>query len=298
MAFTKADGTTELYAEKELFDVSEEKGVFHVSRDGWTIDANTSIFMYYDKDHADNTTYIGAINTAAGAAVWDGNFEAVHHMVDDAGGELDDSTSNNNDGTKTAANNPLEIDAKIAKGQRFAGDDDISIGTPAVGGSGEFTFSAIVRINTDNDAGTIIGHRTDVSLLWRWLVIFAADKKIGGYQRNNNMGESISTSDLLDNDFHFVCFTYDGTDQKIYFDGSEEDSDAYSSPPIALALKIGNIAGDGGSFFTGDIDEEQVSSSARSAAWLKGTYNSLYDTLLTYGSEETEVNAIWFGCNF
>ncbi|GAH49391.1 unnamed protein product, partial [marine sediment metagenome] len=61
VAFTKTDGTTELYGECELFDVSEQKGIFHVSRTGWTIDANTSIYMYYDKDHADNNTYIGAI---------------------------------------------------------------------------------------------------------------------------------------------------------------------------------------------------------------------------------------------
>jgi len=63
VAFTKADGTTELYADCELFDVSEEKGIYHMSRAGWTINANTSIYMYYDKDHADNTNYIGATNT-------------------------------------------------------------------------------------------------------------------------------------------------------------------------------------------------------------------------------------------
>ena len=37
------------------------------------------------------------------------------------------------------------------------------------------------------------------------------------------------------------------------------------------------------------IDEAQYSSTVRSAAWIKATYNSLWDTLLTYHSEETQV---------
>jgi len=65
VAFTKADGITELYAEKELFDDSGSLGIYHVSRDGWVIahDADTDFYMYYDNNHADNTTYIGTINT-------------------------------------------------------------------------------------------------------------------------------------------------------------------------------------------------------------------------------------------
>ena len=45
------------------------------------------------------------------------------------------------------------------------------------------------------------------------------------------------------------------------------------------------------------IDETRISSTARTAAWLKATYNSLWDTLLTYGDEETEgagTNVLFF----
>ena len=54
-------------------------------------------------------------------------------------------------------------------------------------------------------------------------------------------------------------------------------------------------------FFDGTIDEPRISDTDRSAAWMKGTYNSGNDSLFTYGSEETEeveVNTLFFRASF
>jgi len=51
-------------------------------------------------------------------------------------------------------------------------------------------------------------------------------------------------------------------------------------------------------YFRGYIDELRLADVPRSAAWIKATYNTLWDTLLTYGSEEVLGNAIFFGMNF
>jgi len=63
IAFTKADGETQLYGEIEKWDDANESAIIHVSRDGWVIDydVDTDFYMYYDIDHADNTDYIGDI---------------------------------------------------------------------------------------------------------------------------------------------------------------------------------------------------------------------------------------------
>ena len=63
VAFTTSDGETQLYADCELFDDSEQTAIYHVSKTGWILDdtVNTDFYMYYDKDHADNTDYIGAM---------------------------------------------------------------------------------------------------------------------------------------------------------------------------------------------------------------------------------------------
>ena len=55
-------------------------------------------------------------------------------------------------------------------------------------------------------------------------------------------------------------------------------------------------------FAAANIDETRISNTVRSAAWISATYDSLWDTLLTYGSEETEAgeavdNAIFFSMN-
>ncbi len=51
-------------------------------------------------------------------------------------------------------------------------------------------------------------------------------------------------------------------------------------------------------FFNGLIDEIRVSNVARSAAWIKASYNSGNNSLVSYGSEEGIDNAVFFSCNF
>ena len=57
--------------------------------------------------------------------VWDSNYTMVQHMKDTTTSSITDSTSNNNDGTKKAANEPLQnTTGKINSAQYFDGNDD------------------------------------------------------------------------------------------------------------------------------------------------------------------------------
>jgi len=84
IAFTTSDGETQLYADCELFDVSERKAIYHVSKTGWTVSSSTDtdIYLYYDNTAGHNTTYISKSGGTAAQSVWDSNFEAVYHMAD------------------------------------------------------------------------------------------------------------------------------------------------------------------------------------------------------------------------
>ena len=65
--------------------------------------------------------------------------------------------------------------------------------------------------------------------------------------------------------------------------------DKYQSPVFpSESASIGFEIASPGLPHDGIIDELRVSGSQRSAAWIKATYNSLWDSLLTYGDEETE----------
>ena len=81
-AFTKADGSTQLFADCELFDDSESLGNYHVSRDGWVIASgvDTDYYFYYDKDAEHNTTYISKSGGVAAQSVYDDNTIAAYHM--------------------------------------------------------------------------------------------------------------------------------------------------------------------------------------------------------------------------
>jgi hypothetical protein len=46
IAFTKADGETQLYAEIEKFDYTNSKAVFHVSKSDWVVSASADTDFY------------------------------------------------------------------------------------------------------------------------------------------------------------------------------------------------------------------------------------------------------------
>jgi len=121
IAFTSSDGETQLYADCELFDDSESKAIYHVSKTGWTVSSSTDtdIYLYYDNTADHNTTYISKSGGTAAQSVWDSNFEAVYHMNDpDPTGtdEIDDDFEDGNITEYTAG-----ADWAIATDQKYAG---------------------------------------------------------------------------------------------------------------------------------------------------------------------------------
>ena len=92
--------------------------------------------------------------------------------------------------------------------------------------------------------------------------------------------------------WYYVAGTYQtaGPNVLLYIDGSVNTGDAATGAfdTNNLALEIGRRVGGNDDWWIGDIDEVRVSNIARSAAWVKATYNTCFDTLITYGSEESD----------
>ena len=78
---------------------------------------------------------------------------------------------------------------------------------------------------------------------------------------------------------------------KIYVDGSVDGDNVTDTTTQTINSSvdpyIGRNSASDAFQFLGIIDELRVSKTDRAAAWIKATYNTLWDTLLTYGSEET-----------
>ena len=298
IAITKADGVTELKVEMELWDVANKVGILHTSLANWVIGGDTSIYLYYDGSHYDNPN-VGNIASTAGQAVWDSNFKMVQHLIDYDTSHTKDSTSNNNDGTKKAANQPIEADGQIAKAQSFDGSDDYvdipyNFGKPntitielwfktsaaswdiifgQVNAKPPSTATAYVPVLTIKDTGVLRAE------LW-----------------NGSGGEISTTFSVKDGNWHHAVIVGNTNTQSLYVDNQSIDSMSgtidqswwtYSTIGTGFGGPSRGFPSNAWYYFNGLIDEVRISNVARSSAWIKASYNSLNDTLIKYLKEET-----------
>ncbi len=86
IAVTESDAETELFVEVEKWDLGNEQAWLWVKVPTVTHDADTEIYLYFDNGHADNTAYVGPINSIPARNVWDANFKGVWHLTEDPSG--------------------------------------------------------------------------------------------------------------------------------------------------------------------------------------------------------------------
>ena len=304
IAFTKSDGTTQLYGEIEEWDDANESAVIHVSLSGWSISssADTDFYMYYDSGHAANTTYIGDIDSTPGHSVWDSNFKFVCHMVDATTSTVKDSTSNGNDGTKGAANNPIEATGKIGKGQDFGGHSSITFSSYLFNANADYTIFVIFNQESYSFK----------DVLFHQYPYYNHFLTFSDVLTNDDLSVRAESDSSWDNFGRVLEVPFD-TYKAVTFTRASDYSYGFNDGVKGTGYAVGTFGGTGsggstlGYFsnrgFYGIIDECRISNSARSDAWIKATYNTLWDTLLTYGSEETDSggvteNAVFFGMAF
>lgn len=231
-----------------------------------------------------------ATDAQSAASVWDSNFVGVWHLKNDPdSSHIQDSTSNNNDGTKYG--NTAEVNGKIDKGQTFDGTDDyIDTGNNSITGTTSFTLEAWVNTNTVSKySGAIsIGKSAGGQSAYIGTVSGAQvgnGNSIGGGWYGRNYGSGITTL----NEWHHLVMTFSGGTNgtaKIYVNGVLKVTDIYTPNLQATYRRIGRISSDTAYDFNGEVDEARVSNIARSAAWIAASFKSGTDTFNTFGSEE------------
>jgi hypothetical protein len=93
IAITTDDEETQCYVEIERWDWDNEKAWLHTKIPTIASGTDTDIYIYYDKDHTDNTSYVGDVESTPAQAVWDSNFKAVYHLGEDPSGYADGGTT-------------------------------------------------------------------------------------------------------------------------------------------------------------------------------------------------------------
>lgn len=300
IAVTESDGTTQCYVEIERWDDASEEAWLWVTVPTIASDADTELYLYYDNLQVDNTGYVGDTGDAVAQNVWDANFKMVQHLKDLTTSTTNDSTSNNNDGTKWAADQPIEVDAKIGKGQDFTPgaygtpSQYLQIGTTGFSASSG-TLEAWVKAEgfvTADPAQYLFGHT--VTPGWSQRIQLYTDDILG----NLNLGLGDSHTRALDIQalntatWYHIVLTWDGTNYVVYVDSVSKVTGTYTGlTSIQSLADIGNTGETTQRWeaWDGIIDEVRVSNTPRSAAWIEASYETGIDDLLDFGGEEPDI---------
>ena len=286
--FTSSDGSTTIDFEREYWNlgVSSTTEFWVEVPSVASSTASTTFYMYYG-----NAT---ASDISSSTAVWDANFKGVWHLKETGSNpQIIDSLNVNNSNANTSDPTTLgkidgAMDFELSNSDylRFPTSDSLITFT-------YITWEFWIKPETVGVNQLFLEKYCGVSDVWYQFVLWSSDnirflfKSYGGTD-----GLVTDTTTLTTGTWYYVVATADGTNLKIYINAgtptsaSQNGSATDSSGSVYFSSRGGTVLP-----FDGIIDEVRVSNSARSVAWIKASYNSGNDTLLTYGSEETETVA-------
>jgi len=316
IAVTGSDGVTEQKVEVAVWDDNNEILELFVKHTIDYTDYNI-LWLYYDPDHADNTTNVGVVGSANGIAVWStAIWSAVYHLGEDpsggAGSILD--SLGNLDGTPAnmAAGNSV-IHNGITMGLTFDGieelvsmGDDDAFSFDNAGNDEPFSIDVFATIDEATQAKLVVkrGDTPAGNILEYLFQLDASDRQLfniyddADNARIGKFRSSASTGD--EGDPNHWGGTYDGsnlnTGINIYFDGlirtmTANNSGTYNGMQnTAGTFKVGGDL-DSEDWFEGTISEVRLAKVELTAHWQRATALSLQDQLLFIGEQETVITA-------
>jgi len=282
LAVTTGDGTTQCYVEIDEWDDANEQAWLWVKVPSISSSTDTTLYLYYDCTQPDNTTWVGETGTTPAQNVWDSHFVGVWHMTNGPTQAILDSTSHANNGAKKGANEPQQVDGQIGKAQDYDGIDDL-VTLPDIDLHSAHSVECwLVRYGTQY--GLFIAQRGAGGNAFQFYDRpSATDNKLHYWH-----GTSIvdSDSDVSTGTWHYASVTHDGVSiLAFYLNGVADGSRTLSLGGVStenITLQRNTVH-----YAEGLLDEVRFSNVVRSAAWMKATYHSGDDSLLSYGSEES-----------
>jgi len=226
--------------------------------------------------------------------VWDSNSKMVQHSVDVTTSKINDSTLNLNDGAKKGAGEPASATGKVGLGQDFAGDHDyIAVGnTPSLDFADAFTLEIIAKPDNTDAQKSLISRFDTTSLDGYFLYQYPTGSGAWHFEVYvNGVTKSIESNSAPSGEFqHIVAVRAANGVMNLYVDGEVQTATQTlsgaidSNAPLYLGCNWNKTI----EFFAGIGDEVILHNTARTAGWIKADYNSLFDTLLTYGNQEIQ----------
>jgi len=290
---------TQLYVEIENWDWINKEASLWTKVPTIVSGTNTTLYLYYDSNFTENIEYVGYTGQYQAQAVWDDDFMAVWHMAqnpsgDPADGILDSTNNINHLDVHTNMTSSNLIDAEPGKGLYFDASDDYLIG-PNISeiNAADQTIEAVFTA-TSGTAHNLF-HQGDYAAAnnqgWRLGLSNSVNGGLALQYFNGSYRFVYSDTDVPTGQLTTVAFGYDHSELDSYFwiDGN---LDPVENMPVALSsssypVRIGcyksttNV-----DFWDGSINEFRVSKILRSDAWMRATYYSNTNNLMTFAVAE------------
>lgn len=283
---TKGDGTTELPREVVNYDASRHTGELHVKySDTLSSSTDTPIYIYYGNQNASDYS---VSDTYGRNNVWDSNYKTVLHLNQASTGaanEFIDSTSNANhlSGNATASRRPARSTGKLNYAQNFTASAAQYLIQSSASNLGTMNASQTVSVwyKVASNPSVLQDHvcLEDTAYSIHSCMYFTAAGNIGmGSDWNSPFTQWIATTAPAAGSWHHIVWTWNGTTNRLYVDGTEATNNT-TAPGVSAAIAhiwvgAAQNSNDTVSKFNGDIDEVQFSTTPRSATWISTQYNN------------------------
>ncbi len=276
LLFTAADGVTRLSHEKERFDADGKQLAFWVKLPLLNASSNTTLFLYYGSEEA--------APASAPQDVWDGDHRMVLHLNESVRPNYDSTAYANHANHTYYAPGSYDAEGRIAGADWFKGNlHDLQAPLSAsLQITNAITMSAWLKYDTLVSGafygvlqiGTTYIRREDSN---RFRCVFT------GLSPDNIFSTTVPVS----NTWYHVGATYDGTAIRVYVNGVQEASTPSSGlmTPTTDVTRIGRWSN---KYHNGILDEVRISSVARSAGWIRTSYDNQSDpaAFLSVGAEK------------
>ena len=254
-------------------------------------DIDTVFYLYYNNTNA--------VSNSSGLNTWNKNYIAVYHM-NSTTTTLWDSTENRL-GTKDGANNPQEVNGKIAKAQDFEFTNEDKIIADKVGAILNMTVELWYEPESDGTYQIILENTyTSDPVSNKGFLLYrqGSDNKLHFVvQTSTGNMFGVTSTTVLNNDVGYYCtgVLSDENYGSVYVNGVREAEDNNITGNMvdhaSAKLRIGCDKFDAVTYrewIDGIVDEVRISNIARSEAWLKTSFHTQNQTPSFLTFTETE----------